>query len=123
MADMAETESVLRGVLDRWQAAVDAHEPERVAAVFTQDAIFQGTHPYSVGPQGVAVYYASQPVGMKAHYRVLEVRRPADDLVLGYLDVEFTFVDKQPLPVHLGVLLKRDAGTWHICHCQVSKGV
>jgi uncharacterized protein (TIGR02246 family) len=123
MADMAETESVLRGVLDRWQAAVDAHEPERVAAVFTQDAIFQGTHPYSVGPQGVAVYYASQPVGMKARHRVLEVRRPADDLVLGYLDVEFTFVDKQPLPVHLGVLLKRDAGTWHICHYQVSKGV
>jgi uncharacterized protein (TIGR02246 family) len=120
---MAETESVLRGVLDRWQAAVDAHEPERVAAVFTQDAIFQGTHPYSVGPQGVAVYYASQPVGMKARYRVLEVRRPADDLVLGYLEVEFTFVDKQPLPVHLGVLLKRDAGTWHICHYQVSKGV
>ena len=39
-----ENEGVLRGVLDRWNAAVDAHDPERVAAYFTEDAIFQGLH-------------------------------------------------------------------------------
>ena len=33
---------VLRGVLDQWKAGIDAHEPEKVAAVFTEDAIFQG---------------------------------------------------------------------------------
>jgi hypothetical protein len=42
---------VLRGVLDQWKAGVDAHEPQTVAALFTEDAIFQGLHPYSVGPQ------------------------------------------------------------------------
>ena len=39
--------------------AIDAHDPERVAAVFTEDAIFQGLHPYSVGREGVADYYDS----------------------------------------------------------------
>jgi uncharacterized protein (TIGR02246 family) len=120
MADTAETESVLREVLDRWKTAVDAHEPEQAASVFTQDAVFQGTHPYSVGRPGVAAYYDSQPLGMRAGYRILEARRPAEDLVLGYLDVEFTFVDRQPLPVHLGVLLTCEADAWRICYYQVS---
>ena len=123
MADTAQTESVLHDVMDRWKTAVDAHEPERVAEVFTEDAIFQGTHPYSVGRPGVAAYYASQPLGMKARYRIDETRRPADDLALGYLDVEFTYEDRQPLPVHLGVLLKREPDTWRILYYQVTKGV
>jgi len=33
---------------------------------------------------------------MKAGYRILETRRPADDLVVGYLDVEFTYRDRDP---------------------------
>ena len=40
---------ILRGVLDQWQAGIDAHQPERVAALFTEDAVFQGLHPYGVG--------------------------------------------------------------------------
>lgn len=55
---------VLRGVLDDWKAGVDAHEPQKVAAVFTEDAIFQGLRPYSVGREGVAKYYDGQPLGM-----------------------------------------------------------
>ncbi len=35
--------------------------PQRVAEVFTEDAIFQGLRPYSVGRQGVVDYYAAQP--------------------------------------------------------------
>lgn len=60
----SDTEAILRGVLDQWKAAVDGHEPEQVAARFTEDAIFQGLHPYSVGRPGIAAYYASQPVGL-----------------------------------------------------------
>ena len=52
----------LRDALDRWKAGIDAHQPERVSEVFTEDAIFQGLRPYSVGRQGVIDYYASQPV-------------------------------------------------------------
>jgi uncharacterized protein (TIGR02246 family) len=113
-------EEVLRGVLDRWKAGVDAHEPERVAAVFTEDAIFQGLRPYSVGREGVAAYYGSQPLGLTAEYEVLETRRLAEDLVLGYLGVDFSFVDRPTLSVRLGVLVANTADGWRISHYQVS---
>jgi hypothetical protein len=92
----------------------------RVAALFTQDAIFQGLHPYGVGRQDVADYYASQPLGMEAAYRILETRRYGDDLVLGYLAVEFTFTDRAPLNVKLAVLVTRTGNDWYIGHYQVS---
>jgi len=116
-----DDELVLRGVLDPWKAAVDAHEPEAVARLFTEDAIFQGLHPYSVGRKGVAEYYDSQPLGMKAEFAILETRRYADDLVLGYLDTEFTFTDRPPVDVKLAVLVKRRADHWYIAHYQVSR--
>jgi uncharacterized protein (TIGR02246 family) len=115
-------EQILIGVLDQWQSAVDAHEPERIAAIFTQDAIFQGLHPYSVGRQGIAEYYDSQPIGLKAAYKILETRRPAEDIVLGYLSVDFSFTDRPALTVYLSVLLQEEStGGWFISHYQVSK--
>lgn len=114
-------ESVLRDVLDPWKSALDAHEPERIAALFTEDAIFQGLHPYGVGRAAVAAYYESQPIGLKAEYQVVESRRVGDDAVLGYLAVEFSFTDRPALNVHLSVLLERAADEWLIAHYQVSK--
>ena len=55
---------ILRGVLDQWKAGIDTHEPRKVAAVFAEDAIFQGLRPYSVGRDGVVAYYDSRPPGM-----------------------------------------------------------
>ncbi|MFJ9352372.1 YybH family protein [Streptomyces sp. NPDC101237] len=121
MTTTTDDTEILAGVLDRWKAAVDAHQPERVAAQFTEDAVFQGLHPYSVGRQGVAAYYASQPLGMTARYRVLETRRPADGVVLGYLAVEFSFTDRPPLDVKLSVLVTREDDAWYIGHYQVSR--
>ena len=57
MSNQASTDEadMLDAVLTRWKAAVDAHQPEHVAALFTKDAIFQGLHPYSaVRPVGWA---------------------------------------------------------------------
>jgi len=114
-------EAALRDVLDRWKAAVNAHEPERVAAGFTEEAVFQGLQPYSVGRPGVAEYYASQPLGMTADYEILHSRRLADDLVLGYLSVDFAFTDRPTVTVYLGVLVKKESGGWFLDHYQVSK--
>ncbi len=121
MNSTTDTASVLRGVLDRWKAAVDSHEPQQVASLFTEDAIFQGLHPYSVGRQGIADYYDSQPLGLTAAYRIVETRRLADDLVLGYLSVDFSFSDRPTLTVSLGVVAKRSEEGWHISHYQVSR--
>jgi uncharacterized protein (TIGR02246 family) len=116
-----ESEDILRGVLDRWKAAIDAHDPERAASYFTEDAIFQGLRPFSIGRRGIADYYGSQPLGMTAAYKILETRRLASDLLLGYLSVDFTFADRPTLTVHLGVLVKRTADRWSISHYQVSR--
>jgi uncharacterized protein (TIGR02246 family) len=121
MNSTTDSEAILREVLDQWKAAVDAHEPERVASHFTEDAIFQGLHPYSVGRQGITDYYDSQPLGLTAAYRILETRRLADDLVLGYLSVDFSFTDRPTLSVLLSTLVKRAADGWYIVHYQVSK--
>jgi hypothetical protein len=121
MNSTVEDKEILRDVLDRWKSAVDAHEPESVAAAFTEDAIFQGLHPYSVGRAGIAEYYDSQPVGMTAEYRILETRQPAANLVLGYLSVDFSFPDRPTLTVYLGVLVEQSADGGRISHYQVSR--
>jgi hypothetical protein len=94
----ADEADVLDAVLTRWKAAVDAHQPEHVAALFATDAIFQGLHPYTVGPAGVAEYYAAQPTGLTAEYTLRETRALSDRLVLGYLTVDFGFRDRPPSP-------------------------
>jgi len=121
MSITTDNETILCSVLDEWKAAVDAHDPQRVAAIFTNDAIFQGLHPYTVGPQGVADYYASQPLGMTATFRILETRRPTDNLILGYLSVDFIFTDRATLTVYLCVLIQPAPDGAKISHYQVSR--
>jgi uncharacterized protein (TIGR02246 family) len=116
-----ELESVVREVMDRWKAAIDAHEPRRVAELFDQDAIFQGLRPYSVGQQGVSEYYASQPRGMTVSYRVLETRRLAADAVLSYLRADFSFPDQTAISVNLGVLVRQSSDGWRIAFYQASR--
>ena len=111
---------ILDAVLTRWKAAVDAHHPEQVAALFTTDAIFQGLHPYTVGPAGVSEYYAAQPTGMTAAYTLRETRALSDGLILGYLTVDFGFSDRAPLTVYLSVIIRQDADGWRLIHYQVS---
>jgi uncharacterized protein (TIGR02246 family) len=119
---MMSTEvEILQDVLDGWRSAVNAHDPQRVGSYFTDDAIFQGLHPYSVGPAGVAEYYDAQPIGMTAGYEVRETRRLANDLVLGYLNAEFTFTDRPAVTVYLCVIVRRVGDAWLITHYQVSR--
>jgi uncharacterized protein (TIGR02246 family) len=112
---------ILTNVLDQWREAIGAHDPDRVASYFTDDVIFQGLHPYSVGPKSVAEYYASQPIGMTAAYTIEETRRLTDDLVLGYLSVDFAFTDRPVLQVNLSVIVRRTGAGWLISHYQVSR--
>src|SRR5258708_18819680 len=82
---------MLDAVLTRWKAAVEAHQPEHVAALFTTDAIFQGLHPYTVGPAGVAEYYAPPPMGMTTVYTPPDNPALSDGLVLGSPPVDLRF--------------------------------
>lgn len=113
-------QEIVRGVLDIWRAGIDAHDPDRVAALFTADAIFQGLRPYSVGRDGVRDYYTSQPPGLTVRYRILATRRPAEQVVLGYTRADFTFADGSSIALNLSVLLTDTDAGWRIAHYQVS---
>ena len=117
-----EQDRILTGVLDAWADGIKAHEPDRVASYFTEDAIFQGFDPVqTVGRTGIAAYYDKQPIGLTASYRIQERRQISDGALLGYVDVDFTLPDGTVIPVHLtGVLLNID-GTWLLSHYHVSK--
>jgi len=121
MTITTDNETILRSVLDEWKAAVDAHDPQRVGAIFTDDAIFQGLHPYTVGPQGVADYYASQPLGMTATFFIFNAPGTTDNLILGYLSVDFAFTDRATLTVYLCVLIQPAPDGAKISHYQVSR--
>jgi uncharacterized protein (TIGR02246 family) len=111
---------ILRGVLDQWKAGIDAHDPQHVAEVFTEDAIFQGLRPYSVGRDGIATYYDSQPSGMTVSYRVLETRRPTEELVVGYVGADFAYPETATVNLNLGVVVTRTDAGWRIMHYQAS---
>ena len=111
----------LRDALERWKAGIDAQQPERVSEVFTQDAIFQGLRPYSVGRQGVIDYYASQSPGMTVDYQILETRRLASDQVLGYVHADFAYPDRPTVSVTIGVLVTHNEDGWSIAYYQASR--
>jgi hypothetical protein len=58
---------------------------------------------------------------MTATYRILETRRPTDNLILGYLRVDFTFIDRATLTVYLCVLIQPATNGVKISHYQVSR--
>lgn len=116
---MDAAEIIVR-VMDEWRAGIDGHDAGRVAAVFTEDAVFQGLRPYGVGRPAVAEYYDSQPVGMTVAYRVLESRCPANDVVFGYLAATFSFTDRPAVELAIGVVLTRVGDRWQVAQYQAS---
>ncbi len=122
MTVTTEQDAALIRVLGGWADAVRRHEPKRVAAYFTEDAIFQGfDRTPVVGRAGVAAYYDKQPVGLTPTYTVLETRSFSEDTFLAFVDVDFTPPNAAVIPVHLTVALVRSEGEWLIRHYHVSK--
>ena len=115
-----DASQIVVDVMDGWKAGIDARDPDRVAALFAEDAVFQGLRPYGVGRATVADYYDSQPAGMTVTYRVLESRSPADGVVLGYLAATFSYPDRPAVELAIGVVLTRLGDGWQVAHYQAS---
>ena len=116
-----DAEGIVTLAMDEWKAGIDAHDPDRVAAVFTQDAVFQGLRPYGVGRAVVSAYYDSQPTGMTVSYRVLESRTLTADAFIGYVRATFEFVDQDSLDLNVGVALTRVGDEWLVAQYQASR--
>lgn len=122
MTETTAQSATLIRVLDNWADAIRLHEPDRAAAYFTEDAIFQGfDRTHVVGRAGVRAYYDKQPVGLSPAYTVLETRSISDDTFLAYVDVDFAVPAGPVIPVHLTVVLVRSDEGWLIRHYHVSK--
>lgn len=116
---MTTSTQALRGVLDAWQQKIAEHDFNGVAALFADDAVFQGLRPYTVGKAGVAAYYDSQPLGMTVDYRIREARGLADNVTLGWIEAEFSFAgeSRPPLPVSLTVVVRDGRiAHYHVSH-------
>ena len=122
MIDTLEQNRLVTGVLRTWADGIRAHEPDDVASVFTEDAVFQGFDPtHTVGRTGIAAYYAKQPVGLRAAFHLIEHRQVADDALIAYARVDFSPPDAAVIPVHLTAVLQRSTDSWLISHYHVSK--
>ncbi|GAA1759750.1 SgcJ/EcaC family oxidoreductase [Agromyces humatus] len=120
--DTTEQSRLATRVLRVWADGIRAHEPNEVASVFTEDAVFQGFDPtHTVGRAGIAAYYDKQPVGLRAAFHIAEQRQIAADALLVYARVDFSPPDAAVIPVHLTAVLRRSAEAWLISHYHVSK--
>ena len=118
---MTNSNAIVHGVLESWKQGIDRHDPSAVAALFTENAIFQGLRPdHSVGRQGVEDYYASQPQGLVANYTLLDARQAGDGAITGYELVTFDFEDRPSLKGHLTTVFVHVSGSWLIDHYHVS---
>ncbi|SNY69304.1 SgcJ/EcaC family oxidoreductase [Paractinoplanes atraurantiacus] len=122
MSDFLD-EAVLRPLLDDWRKAIAAHDAEGVASLFTDDALFQGLQPHTVGRPGIERYYAGQPAGLKVEYRLLQVRRLGADAVLGWAEADFTVGPEIRALLNLTVVAQHTPEGWRIAHYHVSPRV
>jgi uncharacterized protein (TIGR02246 family) len=119
---MADVEAILGEVLAGWARDIREHRPGRVAALFTDDTVFQGFDPeHAVGREAVTAYYDKQPVGLDPQYRVRELRSLGDDAFVTFVDVGFVRPNGEVIPTHLTLVLTRAGGEWLIRQYHVSK--
>jgi len=114
-------EQPLPALLGAWADAIARHEPAEVAALFTEDALFQGFDPEpGSGRDVVEAYYGKQPLGLTAEWELLRVRRLSADTEIGYARVLFRRPDAE-VPTYLTVVATRTADGWQLSHYHVSK--
>ena len=119
--DAAATERPLRVLLDAWAAGIAERRPADVAALFTEDALFQGFGPQpGHGREYIAAYYEKQPVGLRAEHELLSARPLSDTATVGYARVLFDRPEGK-VPVYLTVIAEHAETGWLLSHYHVSK--
>ncbi|MDA0636469.1 YybH family protein [Nonomuraea sp. CA-218870] len=114
MTDTRATD-VLTRLLHDWQQAFNAHRPAGIAALFSQDALFQGISPkLGHGPQEIFDYYARVPRGTTAQVKVISGGQLSQETVHGFAEVTFTAATGDVHLICLSIVAKRAGGVWLI---------
>lgn len=123
MGHEQDPQAVVVDVLDRVKRGIDGQRPEAVAALFTEDALFQGSHPEpSIGSAAVAEYFAEpRAKGLRVYYTILYIRPLVEDIVSTYVDLTFIVPDGTILRRHLTmIILRQNDKRWLIDHYHAS---
>lgn len=112
---------VVLAVMQRWQTAVNHHHPDRVAALFTEGALFQGLQPEPVwGTADITDYYAGQPHDLRAEFELIDARYAGDNVITAYLSAVFHAGERHTTPTYLSIVLVDGSAGWRITHYHVS---
>jgi len=106
---------VLTRLLHDWQQAFNAHRPAEIAALFSQDALFQGISPrLGHGPQEIFDYYARVAHGTTTQVKVVSGGELSQETVHGFAEVTFTGPTGDVHLICLSIVAKRAGGIWLI---------
>ncbi len=113
--------TVLRGLLELWQAAFDNQDADAAAAVFAPDALFKGlTPPLLSGREAIRGYYKKVPPGTQADILALQAISLTPDIASGHAQILFTEANGQKRPVCLSITAQNIKGQWLIKSYHVS---
>ncbi|ACZ89926.1 SgcJ/EcaC family oxidoreductase [Streptosporangium roseum] len=106
---------VLDRLLHDWQQAFNGHNPNEIAALFSQDALFQGISPQlRCGPQEIFDYYARVTRGTTAQVEVVSAVRLSQTIVHGFAEVTFIAPTGDLHLVRLSIVAKQAESAWLI---------
>jgi hypothetical protein len=120
MTGKKSSEQVFAEVLDVWKHGIDVHDTVEIGSAFAEDALFQGGHPEpSRGRASVVAYYDPEPL-IGVEYEIIDARRPAENVIVGYAAAHFSFPDAPVVHRHVTMALERTGDRWLIGHYHVS---
>jgi uncharacterized protein (TIGR02246 family) len=105
----------LNQTIDRWADAINRADTPAIAALFSEDAIFIGSHPKPlVSRPLIEDYYRNIPVGLVAQATVFEARRAGPSLIVGVIDVTFRVPAKDDRKGLISIALRHQEQGWLI---------
>ncbi|MBY8879092.1 SgcJ/EcaC family oxidoreductase [Actinacidiphila acidipaludis] len=111
----------VHAALDGWTAAFNRHDPDAMAELFTEDALFQGFGPEPTeGRDAVRAYYAVVPADRVAEGTVLHTYTLGEDVAGGYADVTIRNPEGPQSHVYMSLVVVRDGAEWRIRQYHVS---
>ncbi|RBQ21061.1 hypothetical protein DP939_08395 [Spongiactinospora rosea] len=105
----------IAGLMERWRSAFNARRTSDLAALFTEDALFQGISPRLLfGRAEISEYYNNVAEGTKAHLEVLRTKPLHDGIAAGFANVTFTAPTGNTVSVRLSIVAQRVGDIWLI---------
>ena len=96
-----------------WERAFNSGDADKIAALYTRDAMmFGSTAQLFAGTDGVRTYFSKLPAGIKAKMGDQQAIAVGPDVLLSSGFADFTLADGTVLPYRLTLALVKVDGKW-----------